>query len=139
MRRERPGHTLQPTALVHEVYLRLAGKAPPRWQNRAHFFGIAAESMRRVLVEHARRRNTAKRGGGAPTLEDPEEPASSESGVDVLALDEALTALARVDPQGSHVVELRFFGGLTAEEAAEVLGVSPATVTRAWRLARAWL
>jgi RNA polymerase sigma factor (TIGR02999 family) len=137
MRRERPGHTLQPTALVHEVYLRLAEKAPAPWQNRAHFFGIAAESMRRVLVEHARRRNAAKRGGGeAPgTLQPPE----AGRAVDVLALDDALTRLASIDPERSRIVELRFFGGLTVEEAAEVLAVSPATVTRRWLLAKAWL
>ena len=138
MRRERPGHTLQPTALVHEVYLRLADKAPAPWQNRAHFFGIAAESMRRVLVEHARRRNAAKRGGGreAPGAL---QPPDAGRAVDVLALDDALTQLARIDPERSRIVELRFFGGLTVEEAAEVLAVSPATVTRRWGLAKAWL
>jgi RNA polymerase sigma factor (TIGR02999 family) len=137
MRRERPGHTLQPTALVHEVYMRLAEQAPVPWQNRAHFFAIAAQSMRRVLVEHARRRNAAKRGGGhgAATLFLPEEGKA----VDVLVLDDALMRLERIDPERSRIVELRFFGGLTVEEAAEVLGVSPATVNRRWRLAKAWL
>jgi RNA polymerase sigma factor (TIGR02999 family) len=137
MRRERPGHTLQPTALVHEVYMRLAEQAPAPWQNRAHFFGIAAQSMRRVLVEHARRRNAAKRGGGPEGvgLQLPE----AGRAVDVLVLDDALTRLAQIDPERSRIVELRFFGGLTVEEAAEVLEVSPATVTRRWRLAKAWL
>jgi RNA polymerase sigma factor (TIGR02999 family) len=138
MRRERPGHTLQPTALVHEVYMRLAEQAPAPWQSRAHFFGIAAESMRRVLVEHARRRNTAKRGGGREAPGALQLPSAGRA-VDVLALDDALTRLARIDPDRSRIVELRFFGGLTVEEAAEVLAVSPATVTRRWRLAKAWL
>jgi RNA polymerase sigma factor (TIGR02999 family) len=148
MRRERSSHTLQPTALVHELYLRLAAEAPLQWQNRAHFFGIAATSMRRILVEHARRRSARKRGGAGRGAEPPavlaavplpDDLAAGQEELDVLALDEALTDLAQTDPERSRIVELRFFGGLTVEETAEVLGVSEATIARRWRLARAWL
>lgn len=139
--REDSGHTLQPTALVHEVYLRLVDQKRVRWQNRAHFLGVAAQMMRRVLVDHARRRKASKRGGGALKLpldeaqDRPEDPQE----VDYLALDEALNRLAAFDPQQSRIVELRFFAGLTVPETAEVLSISPATVKREWSVARAWL
>ncbi len=137
--RERRDHTLQPTALVHEVYLRLVDARQVDWRNRAHFIGIAARLMRCVLVDHARRRAAGKRGGGVPrTWVDPDLiPRSRE--VDLVALDDALADLERLDPEGSQVVEMRFFGGLTHGEIAEVLGVSPTTVKRKWTAARAWL
>jgi len=140
MRGERAGHTLQTTALVNEAYTRLIDWKNVRWQNRAHFFGVSAELMRRILVDFARARGYQKRGGGmrAVTLSNAIN-VSSEKGVDLIALDEALSALAELDPRQSKVVELRFFGGLTNEEAAEVLKVSVATVRRDWSLARAWL
>ncbi|RMG53268.1 MAG: sigma-70 family RNA polymerase sigma factor [Acidobacteria bacterium] len=140
MRQERPGHTLQPTALVHEAYLRLVGTESPSWQNRAHFFAAAAQAMRHILVDHARRRRAAKRAGVGLllTLNNLASP-SGERTVDLIALDQALTHLATFDPQKSQIVELRFFGGLTIKETAEVLGLSPTTVSRHWRLARAWL
>jgi RNA polymerase sigma factor (TIGR02999 family) len=140
LRRERPDHTLQPTALVHEAYLRLVDQTQVRWQNRAHFFGIAAHLMRQILVNHALAHRAAKRGGTALKLT-LEEAASVPKGqdVDLVALDEALTRLVALDPQQGRIVELRFFGGLTIEEAAEVLQVSPATVKRQWTLAKAWL
>ncbi len=140
LRRERPGQTLQATALVHEAYLRLVKDEKLSFQNRAHFFGIAANSMRQILIERARARAAAKRGGGqAPiTLEESSVP-GRESPIDVLALDEALGRLAQLDPQKAKIVELRFFGGLTVEETAEVIGVSPATIKRGWSIARAWL
>ena len=140
MRRERRDHTLQPTALVNEAFLRLTDARRVRWQDRAHFLGISARLMRRVLVDHARSRGYQKRGGGAErvTLEDGL-VASPEPAVDVLALDRALEALAAVDDRKSRVIELRFFGGLTVEETAEVLHVSPDTVKRDWRLAKLWL
>jgi RNA polymerase sigma factor (TIGR02999 family) len=140
LRRERPDHTLQPTALVHEAYLRLVDQTQVRWQNRAHFFGIAAHLMRQILVNHALAHHAAKRGGTALKLT-LEEAASVPKGqdVDLVALDEALTRLAALDPQQGRVVELRFFGGLTIEETAEVLRISPATVKREWTLAKAWL
>jgi RNA polymerase sigma factor (TIGR02999 family) len=140
LRRERPDHTLQPTALVHEAYLRLVDQTQVRWQNRAHFFGIAAHLMRQILVNHALAHRAAKRGGTALKLT-LEEAASVPKGqdVDLVALDEALTRLAALDPQQGRVVELRFFGGLTIEETAEVLRISPATVKREWTLAKAWL
>lgn len=140
---ERNDHTLQPTALVHEAFLRLAGGGPPRWQDRLHFFAVAAQLMRRLLVDHARGRRRAKRGSGARLL--PLEAALGVGGpdrkspADLLALDEALTDLAAFDPRKARVVELRFFGGLTIEETAEILGVSTATVILEARLARAWL
>lgn len=139
--RERPGHTLAPTALVHEAYVRLMREQHVSWQNRAHFCAIAANSMRQILVEHARARHTAKRGGGVPrvTLVDEIVGAAASAGVDVEALHEALEKLAEVDPARARLVELRYFGGLTIDETAEVLGQSPATVKRGWALARAWL
>jgi RNA polymerase sigma factor (TIGR02999 family) len=137
---ERTDHTLQSTALVHEAYLRLAGENPPEWQNRAHFFGIAANIMRRILVEHARGRGAAKRGGNVchltidETIAFPQQP-----NLDLLELDRALSELAELDEQQSRIVELRFFAGLTIEDTSEVLGISPATVKRDWITARAWL
>ncbi len=141
--RERPGHTLQTTALVHEAYLRLAGQRRVDWKGRAHFFGLAARLMRRILVEHARHQRRAKRGGRAPHLSievagGVAAPTSLDT-VDACALDRALTGLESRDAQQARVVELRFFGGMTVEETAEVMGVSPATVKREWAVARAWL
>jgi len=140
MRRERPGQTLQATALVHDVYLRLLQDSKLSWQNRAHFFGIAARSMRQILIERARTRDAAKRGGSRirVTLDAGLIAADSRS-LDFEALDEALTRLAALDPDLAHLVDVRFFGGLSIEEAAEALGVSPATVKRRWALAKAWL
>ena len=140
MRRERRGHTLQTTALVNEAFLRLTDARRVRWQDRAHFLGISARLMRRVLVDHARSRGYRKRGGGAErvTLEEGL-VTSPEPTVDVLALDRALEALAAVDDRKSRVIELRFFGGLSVEETAEVLHVSRDTVKRDWRLAKLWL
>ena len=140
MRREKPGRTLQTTALVHEAYLRLLKDASLSFENRAHFLGIAARAMREILIEHARARAARKRGGGAErlTLDDLLAPVPSPS-IDVLALDEALQRLARLDERHARVVELRYFGGLTVEETAAALGLSPATVKRAWTLSRAWL
>ena len=137
---ERADHTLQATGLVHEAYLRMVDQTNTTWQNRAHFFGVAAGVMRRVLVDHARRHRTAKRGGKWDKLEFDEAlaPGLSRS-VDLVALDDALLDLAKIDPRQSQVVELRFFGGLTNEEAAEVLDVSPRTIKREWRRAKAWL
>jgi RNA polymerase sigma factor (TIGR02999 family) len=140
LRKERPDHTLQPTALVNEAFLKLVDQRAVRWQNRAHFFGIAAQAMRRILVDHARAHGAGKRGDGARRV--PLEDAAVIGGaidIDLLALDEALTRLAAIDPQQSRVVELRFFGGLTMEETAEVMHISPATVGREWRMAKAWL
>ncbi len=139
LRRERPG-TLQATALVNEVYLRLLQDSELSWQNRAHFFGIAARSMRQILVERARARGAVKRGGGQlrVTLDAALVPAP-EATFDMEALDDALTRLGALDPDLARLVEVRFFGGLSIEEAAESLGVSPATVKRRWSLARAWL
>jgi RNA polymerase sigma-70 factor, ECF subfamily len=140
LRRERADHTLQPTALVHESYLRLVDQTQVRWQNRAHFFGVAAQMMRRILVDHARERVAEKRGGGAERLSLDENIAvSGERARELVALDEALARLAEIDPEKSRVVELRFFGGLSVEETAEVLGVSAPTVKRHWRMAKAWL
>src|SRR5437870_700478 len=140
MSRERAGHTLQTTALVNEAYLRLIDQKNVHWQNRAHFFGIAAQLMRRILVDYARRRNYLKRGGNAPHVSlDEAATYSQERGAELVALDDALTALTAIDQRKSQVVELRFFGGLSVEEAAEVLKVSPETVIRDWRLAKVWL
>lgn len=140
LRQERSDHTLQGTALVHEAYLRLAGQDPPQWQNRAHFFGIAAHIMRQILVEHARSRGAAKRGGNACKLALDEAVALPQQvDVDVIALDKALQELSELDAQQSRIVELRFFTGLTIEDTSEVLGISPATVKRDWTTARAWL
>ena len=140
LRRERRDHTLQATALVHEAFLKLVDQRDVRWQNRAHFFGIAAQMMRRILVDHARAHAASKRGSGARPLSlDEALVVAPASNVDLLALDEALTRLGALDPQQSRVVELRFFGGLTMDETAKVLDISPATVGREWTLAKAWL
>jgi len=140
MSRERPGHTLQTSALVNEAYLRLVDQKNIHWQDRAHFFGIAARLMRQVLVDHARKRRYAKRGGDARRVPlDEAMIVSEERAADVVALDEALKSLAEIDPRKSQIVELRFFGGLSIEEAAEVLKVSPGTIMREWTLAKAWL
>jgi RNA polymerase sigma-70 factor (ECF subfamily) len=141
MQRERPGHTLQATALVNEVYLRLAGGAAVPWQNRAHFFGIAAHAMRQVLLDYARSHIAAKRGGkDAQKVDiDVELRGVSPKLENVIAIDEALERLERIDPRQSRLIELRFFAGLTVEEAAEVIGVSPITIKREWRSAKAWL
>jgi RNA polymerase sigma-70 factor (ECF subfamily) len=137
---ERAGHTLQTTALVNEAYLRLVNSRRVNWQNRAHFFAISAQLMRRILVDHARARGYQKRGGGVPKVTlDEALVGPEEKGRNLVALDDALTALAEVDLRKSKVVELRFFGGLSVEETAEVLKVSPETVMRDWRLAKAWL
>jgi RNA polymerase sigma factor (TIGR02999 family) len=140
LRRERPGHTLQSTALVHEAFVRLTGNRPPPWEDRAHFFGIAAHLMRQILVEYARSRNAGKRGGAAIklALDNVEEP-SAKADLDIVALDDALNDLARIDPQQSRVVELRFFSGLSIEDTAQVLGISESTVKRDWNTARVWL
>lgn len=146
LRRERQNHTLQPTALVNEAYLKLIDQKSARWQNRAQFYGVAAQLMRRILVDHARQHRAAKRGGsdqerlsitsaghlGAKQL-------ATEPAIDLLALHEALEELAIIDPQQSRIVELKFFGGLSIEETAEVLGIGHATVERDWKMARAWL
>ena len=144
LRRERPGQTLQPTALVHEVFLRLSREKNQPWRNRTHFLAIAALSMRQILVQRARARHADKRGGKAAeriTLDESviADRPSATDGIDVLALDAALEKLAALDPQQAKIVELRYFGGLTVEEVAEALDSSPATVKRHWTLARAWL
>ncbi len=140
LRRERRNHTLQPTALVNEAFLRLVGQDRVAWQGRAHFLAIAAQAMRRVLIDHARRHVAARRGGGVTAL--PLEPfaaAPAASTVDLLALDEALTKLERLDPRAARVVEERCFAGATVEETAEALGIAPITVMRDWKMAQAWL
>ena len=140
LRRERPDHTLQSAALVNEAYLRLVDQTQTRWQNKAHFYGIAAQMMRRVLADHARSHNAVKRGAGMPELELNESVAQAQSrSVDVLDLEEALQKLEKLDPQQGRIVELRFFSGLSIEDTANVLGISPATVKRDWAAARAWL
>jgi RNA polymerase sigma factor (TIGR02999 family) len=137
---ERAGHTLQTTALVNEAYLRLVGSEKVQWRDRAHFFAVAAQLMRRILVDHARSRRYQKRGGGARQVTlDEEWMGSREPSRDLIALDDALQALAEVDPRKSRVIELRIFGGLSVEETAAVLEVSQDTVLRDWRLARHWL
>jgi len=140
LRRERPGHTLQPTALVHEAFLRLIDQSQVNWQNRAHFFGAAARLMRQILINHAEARRAAKRGGEAErvSLDDVDHSTPGQE-IDLIALNEALQRLERLDPQQGRIVELRYFSGLTVEEIAEVIGVSPATVKRDWSIARAWL
>jgi RNA polymerase sigma-70 factor, ECF subfamily len=140
MRKERVGHTLQTTALIHEAYLRLIDAGQVEWQNRAHFFGVAARAMRQILVEMARERGCQKRGGGARHVS-LDEAMTISAGLDddLVALDEALGALAQFDARKAQIVEMRFFGGLTEEEIAAALGVSPETVRRDWRLARSWL
>lgn len=140
LRGERPDHTLESAALVNEAYMRMVRQDSPQWQNRAHFFGVAAQLMRHILVDHARNRLAAKRGAGAPKLAlDPELAPAEKSELDLVALDDALGKLAALDPQQGRLIELRFFGGLSIEEAAVVLGVSPATVKREWAVARAWM
>jgi RNA polymerase sigma factor (TIGR02999 family) len=140
LRHERPGNTLQTTALIHEAYVRLVDQRNVQWQNRAHFFGIAAQLMRRILVDHARTKKRAKRGGSdiRVSLGDATVAVKGQD-LDVVALDEALERLAQIDAQQSRVVELRFFSGLTVEETAEVMGISNATVKRDWSMAKAWL
>ena len=137
---QRSDHTLQSTAIVHEAYLRLAGRDNVHWENRRHFFAVAAQLMRRILVDHARKRNAAKRGGAQLTLlvDEAVEP-SSQRELDLVALDDALKALAELDERQSRIVELRFFGGLSIEDTSRLLEISPATVKREWSTARAWL
>lgn len=141
LRRERANHTLQTTALIHEAYLKLIGQKEVEWQNRTHFFAIAATAMRRILVDHARERKRGKRGGseGNLPLEEAINISASEKNMDLIALDEALNRLAQFSPRQARVIELRYFSGLSNDEAAEVLGVSNATVRNDWNLARAWL
>ena len=140
LRRERPGYTLQTSALVNEAYLRLVDHKGMRWQNRAHFYAVAAQAMRRVLVDHARSRDAAKRGGGANLIGlDEAATAAQMQAANLLALDEALNQLALIDKRKSRIVELRYFGGMSVEETAEVIGVSPVTVMREWSSAKAWL
>jgi RNA polymerase sigma factor (TIGR02999 family) len=140
LRRERPEHTLQTTALVHEAYLRLVGQRNANWQNRAQFFGVAAQLMRRILVDYARTHKASKRGGNYRRISLSEGAIlTEERDTDLTELDEVLDRLAGIDPQQSRVVELRIFGGLTVEETAEVMGISPRTVKREWSMARAWL
>jgi len=139
MRSERGDHTLQPTALVHEAYMRLVDQRHASWQNRSHFFGIAAQAMRRILVDHARRKQAGKREGGDRVTLDESVAEAPQRSVDLIALDDALNKLAALDPRQARVVELRFFGGLDIEQTAESLGISPATVKRDWTFARAFL
>ncbi len=140
LRQERPDHTLQSTALVHEAYVRLVGQEPPTLQNRSHFFGVAARLMREILVEYARSQRAAKRGGGVPALAlDEIGDVAQRVEVDLLLLDDALTELARFDERQSRIVELRYFSGLSIDETSEVLGISSTTVSREWTTARAWL
>jgi RNA polymerase sigma factor (TIGR02999 family) len=140
MSRERAGHTLQTTALINEAFLHLVNRKNLQWENRAHFFGLAAQVMRTILVDHARSHASAKRGGGTRNLElDEALVVSQQKAAEVVALDEALKQLAAIDPRQSRIVELRFFGGLTVEEAAEVLQVSAVTIKREWSTAKAWL
>lgn len=142
LRRERVGHTLQPTALVNEAYLKLIDQKNAKWQNRAQFFGISAQLMRRILVDHARQRQAVKRGGSDQqrlSITSAEAAVADQPALDLLALNEALDELAQMDPQQGRIVELKFFGGLSIEETAEVLGISHATVERDWKSARAWL
>jgi RNA polymerase sigma-70 factor, ECF subfamily len=140
LRRERPGHTLQTTALINEAYLRLVDQKSMRWQNRAQFFGIAAQLMRRILVDHARARQRAKRGGSDVRVSLTDATSiTKDPDLDLVELDEALTRLAEIDPQQSKIVELRFFSGLNVEETAAALNISAATVKRDWSIAKAWL
>ena len=146
LRKERPGHTLQPTALVNEAYLKLIDQKSARWQNRAQFYGVAAQLMRRILVDHARQHQAVKRGGADQTRlsitsagQLGGKQLATEQAIDLLALHEALEELTTLDPQQGRIVELKFFGGLSIEETAEVLGIGHATVERDWKMARAWL
>jgi RNA polymerase sigma factor (TIGR02999 family) len=139
LEKERPGHTLQTTALVHEAYLRLDKQGAAHPENRAHFFAMAAELMRQILVDYARSHRAAKRGGGQKVTLDGATFSVKNKGVELIALDDALSGLAKLDPQQGRIVELRFFGGLSIEETAHVLGISPATVKREWATARVWL
>jgi RNA polymerase sigma factor (TIGR02999 family) len=139
MRREGPGHTLQPSALVNEAFLRLVDQRDVRWQSRAHFFGVAAQLMRRVLIDCARRHASTKRGGGALRVSISEAAGVERQASEMVALDRALSGLAEMDPRKAQIVEMKFFGGLTTEEVAAVLGVTPRTVEREWRAAKAWL
>jgi len=140
LRRERPGHTLQPTALVNEAYMKMLDITQVSWQNKAHFIGVAANQMRRILVDHARNHNAQKRGGEFQILTLNEEiDKADEESTDLIALDDALNELAKMDPVKAKIVELRYFGGLSTTETAEVLGVSPITVKRHWKLTKAWL
>jgi RNA polymerase sigma factor (TIGR02999 family) len=140
LRRERINHTLQPTALVHEAFLRMVDQSQVNWQNRAHFFGSAARLMRQILINHAEARRAAKRGGEAERISlNDVDRFTVEEEIDLIALNEALKNLERIDPRQERIVEMRYFGGLAIEEIAEVIGVSPATVKREWSVARAWL
>ncbi len=140
LRRERVDHTLQPTALVNEAYIKLVDITQVSWQNKAHFIGVAANQMRRILVDHARQHNAQKRGGEFHILTLNEEiDKADEQSAELMALDDALNELAKMDPTKAKIVELRYFGGLTTDETAEVLGVSPITVKRHWKMAKAWL
>ena len=142
LRHERSDHTLQPTALVHEAYLRLADEPTARWENRSHFLAVASRAMRRILVDHARRQLRGKRGGGsvaAPLDESLPAPGSVDGQIDTLHLDRAIQKLEQLDPDQGRIVEMRFFGGLTIEETSAALGISPATVKREWALAKGWL
>jgi RNA polymerase sigma factor (TIGR02999 family) len=139
LRAERPDHTLQPTTLVHEAYLRLVDQKNVRWQNRRHFFGIAAELMRRILVDHARKHQAEKRGGGRALIPFEDAKGVPAKAADVVALDDALKDFAAIDPRSAKIVELRQFGGLSINETAEMLDISPATVKRDWTAAKAWL
>jgi RNA polymerase sigma factor (TIGR02999 family) len=140
LRRERSGHTLQPTALIHEAYLRLVNESPPEWDSRAHFFAVASRVMRQILVDHARRHGAGKRGNGVANLSLDEALARpSSDNTDLVALDEALAKLAEFDERKSRIVEMRYFGGCTVEETAQVLGIAGITVMREMRLAEAWL
>ena len=140
LRGESPGHSLQPTALVHEAYLRLIDQTKVEWQNRAHFFGVAAQMMRRILIDHAKAKHRAKRGGTGTRVTLEEGAAfTQERAAELVALDDALKILSEIDERKSRIVELRYFGGLTVEETAQVVGVSDKTVMRDWNLAKAWL
>ena len=139
LRAERPEHTLQPTALVNEAYLRLVDQRNVRWQNRRHFYGIAAQLMRRILVDHARKRQSEKRGGGEALIPFEEARGVPVKAQDLVALDDALKDFATIDPRSAKIVELRQFGGLSIDETADVLEISPATVKRDWTVAKAWL
>ena len=141
LRRERPNHTLQATALVHEAYLKLIDQREDNWENREHFYSIAAQAMRRILVDHAKTRHRQKRGGSndALPLEEALLAAANERDVDLVALDQAMARLAKIDQQQERLVELRYFGGMTLDEAAKALGISRATAAREWQVAKAWL